>query len=124
MNRHKNQPAPSLNIGLLTRLLLFTALLAGTGLGFVYIKVQQHDLGEKTRKTEARISELRAFNQALRSELSTLTSHASLRKALGDGTIALVPVSDQFVARLTPVPGMSVDLSTQTASAAPGDRTP
>jgi cell division protein FtsB len=124
MNRHKSQTTPTLNAGLIARLVLLTLLVAGTGVGYVFIKVQQHDLGEQTRQAESRISELRAVNQALRSELSTLTSHASIREALTTGTIALVAVSDQFVARLTPVAPAAIDLATQTASASPGDRIP
>lgn len=123
-NRHKSQTAATLNAGLIARLVLLTIMVAGTGVGYVFIKVQQHSLGEQTRQAEARINELQAFNQALRSELSTLTSHASIRRALTEGTIALVPVSDQFVARVTPVTPAAIDLATQTAAASPGDRLP
>lgn len=75
---------------------------AAVGLSFVFVKVKQHALGESIRQLEARVAEVKACNQALRSELSTLTSHASLRQALAAGRIAMVPVSDQYVARLTP----------------------
>lgn len=125
MNRYKCDPAPSLNTSLIAYLVAFTVLFAVIGLGYVYIKNKQHVLGEETRQVEARISELRAVNQALRTELSTLTSHASIRQALAEGTLALIPVSDQFVARLTPVLPASIDLATQTAAAtSPGDRMP
>lgn len=124
MNRHKNAPTHNFDAGLVIRLLLFVALFAGAGLGFVFIKIQQHKLGEQTRTIEARINELHAYNHVLRSELSTMTSHAQIRDAMAEGMIALVAISDQHIARLsTPEMGPR-DLSTQTASTLRGDFVP
>jgi hypothetical protein len=78
-----------------------------------------------TRTIEGEIRELRAFNQVLRSDISTLTSHKSITTALGQGLIALVPISDQFVARLTPPAMGSPELQLGTATAAnPGELRP
>jgi uncharacterized protein HemX len=124
MNKLKNAPAHNLDAGLVLRLLLFVALFAGAGVGFVFIKVQQHALGEQTRTIEAQIGELHAFNHVLRSELSTMTSHARIREAMQEGMIALVAISDQHIARLsTPQIGPR-DLSAQTASTVRGDLVP
>lgn len=124
MNRAKTSPAANLDTGLIIRLILCVALLAGAGVGFVGIKIRQHAMGEMTRTIEGEIRELRAFNQVLRSDISTLTSHKSLTAALAEGRIALVPISDQFVARLTPPTMGGVELPLGTAAAGQGDLRP
>lgn len=94
----------SLPSGWVVKLIVVGLVCTGVGVSFVFVKVRQHALGESIRQLEARVAELRACNLALRSELSTLTSHASLRKELAAGRLAMVPVSDQHVARLAPMP--------------------
>jgi hypothetical protein len=124
MNRHKSAPAHNFDAGFVIRLVLFIGLLAGAGVGFVFVKIQQHALGEQTRTIEAQINELHAYNHVLRSELSTMTSHARIREAMTEGMIALVAISDQHIARLsTPEIGPR-DMSAQTASAIRGDFVP
>jgi hypothetical protein len=124
MNRHKSAPTHNFDAGLVIRLVLFVALFAGAGVGFVFVKIQQHALGEQTRTIEASINELHAYNHVLRSELSTMTSHSHIRQAMGEGMIALVGISDQFIARLS-APDMGPrDLSAQTASTIRGDFVP
>jgi len=118
MNTYKNSPTSQIEIGLIVRLVLFAVLLSATGVGYVFVKNQQHALGSQTREIEGQLRELQAYNQVLRSEISTLTSHASITESVSLGRVALIAISDQYVARLTPPTIDGGTLEFQTASAA------
>ena len=84
-------------------LILITLLFFGSaGIGFVFLKNKQHVLGEEVRSVERSIREYHARNQALESLITRKTSRHALRQRLEIGSIALVPIQDQAIARLTP----------------------
>ena len=72
-----------------------------SGLGFVHIKNQQHIVGNQTREVERQIAELRGVNQVLLAQITKLTSRSSLQRRLTDGFIAMVPIRDHAIARLS-----------------------
>jgi len=82
---------------------VFVALfMACVGLGYLYVKQCQHALGEETRRIERQISELRSRNEVLLSQITSLSSRSSLQRRLDDGFIAMMPIQDHLIARLTP----------------------
>lgn len=81
---------------------LFACVLGIWGLCYVYLKNQQHALGEKTRQTERAIAEMVSHNEVLSAQISSLTSHIALQKKLREGFIALAPIKDIHIARLLP----------------------
>lgn len=118
-NRNKNRVA-KLNMRLILQLSALFVVLVGSGVGYVGVITQQHKWGEKVRRAEFELRDLRSFNQVLRSEISTLTSHACVSKSVNSGSVALVAISDQYVARVG-VPGVGgVEVASRTASAATG----
>ncbi len=95
-------------IGKIVRMSLFLAPLLAAGLSFVYIKNQQFALGEQIRQTERAIRETRSDNEVLLARVTTMTSRQALRERIASGFIAVVPVTGDMIARLTP-PAMDSD---------------
>lgn len=102
MHHFKHEPSRNLDVKLIFQFILFALFLAGVALFYVNLKNQQHILGEETRILEKKLKDLKAYNQVLRSDISTLTSHLRITQEMGQGKIALTAISDQFVARITP----------------------
>lgn len=87
---------------------LLIAVLLAAGLSFVYLKNQQFALGEQIRQTERAIRETRAENEVLLARVTALTSRRALQERVASGFIAVVPVTGDRIARLTP-PAMDSD---------------
>lgn len=98
---HRYSQVNHLNIGSLVRWVLLAFAFAACGLVFVYVKNQQHYLGEQTRKVERQILEIRASNEVLVAKISALSSRAELQRKLEHKLIALQPIQDPSIARLT-----------------------
>ncbi|MBU6182520.1 MAG: hypothetical protein KGR46_06895 [Verrucomicrobia bacterium] len=81
-------------------LLVFTA--AGIALAYVYVKMHQHTLGKEIRITEQRVKEVRAENEVLLAEITKMTSPRELRRLVAEGSIQLVEIRADSIARLTP----------------------
>lgn len=101
----------------LCRWLLIATFGMACAIVFVYIKNHQHQLGEATRKIERQIAEERAFNEVLLARISALSSRAELTRKLQQGLIALTPIQDHAIARLTPPATAAPDQIARTASA-------
>ena len=80
--------------------LLLALFVACCGLLFVFIKNQQHFLGEQTREVERQIRDARAQNEVLLARISALSSRAELQRKLNQGLIALQPIQDHCIARI------------------------
>jgi hypothetical protein len=100
-NNRRKQVNP-IHIAPLFKWLTFAVVVAACGLLFVYVKNQQHLLGEQTRGVERQIREVKAYNEVLLARISALSSRAELQRKLGQGLIALQPIQDHSIARLTP----------------------
>lgn len=98
----RRKQANPLQVAPLFRWLLLALIVTGSGLLYVYIKNQQHFLGEQTRKVEREIREMRTRNEVLLARISALSSHAELQRKLDQGLISLVPIQNQSIARLSP----------------------
>jgi hypothetical protein len=97
-NRRKY--ANPIHIAPLFKWLLLASLVAACGLLFVFIKNQQHFLGEQTREVERQIRDVRAQNEVLLARISALSSRAELQRKLNQGLIALQPIQDHCIARI------------------------
>jgi len=91
-----------IHIAPLVRWLLVAVAFIGYGLVFVYVKNQQHQLGQATRVVERQIAEERATNEVLLARITTLSSRAALQRKLQQGEIALKPIAQNSIAMLTP----------------------
>jgi len=118
MNSSSNRRKESneIHIGPLLRWLMLALFISGCGLLFVYIKNEQHFLGERTREVERQIHEAQAHNTVLLARISALSSRAELQRKLAQGVIALQPIQDHCIARLTPPTTAAQDGILRTAS--------
>lgn len=100
LNRRK-QVNP-VHIAPLARWMILALFIGGCGLMFVYLKNQQHAIGQQTREIEKQIMEARSQNEVLLARISALSSRAELQRKLAQGMISLSPIQDHAIARLTP----------------------
>ena len=99
IENHRKYANP-IQIAPLFRWLMLAAFVACCGLLFVFIKNQQHFLGEQTREVERQIRDVRAQNEVLLARISALSSRAELQRKLNQGLIALQPIQDHAIARI------------------------
>ncbi|MEI8292914.1 MAG: hypothetical protein WCG66_02875 [bacterium] len=89
---------------------IVTVLLA-TGLGFVHLKNKQFAIGDQIRQTERKIRQVQAENEVLLAKVTELTSRPALQARVKSGYIAVVNITGDKVARLTP-PVQAADVGT------------
>ena len=104
MNTELTTPTHSnpIQIGKILCVSAIVAALLGVGLGFVNIKNQQFAIGEQIRQTERRIQQVRAENDVLLAKVTELTSRPALQARVKSGYIAVVNITGDKIARLTP----------------------
>jgi len=105
-----------IHIAPLFKWLTLALFMGAAGLMFVYVKNQQHLLGSRTREVEKRIVEMKAYNEVLLARISSLSSRAELQRKLDSGMIALRPIQDTSIARLTPPANAERDGAIRTAA--------
>jgi uncharacterized protein HemX len=108
MKSTARRPINRVQISKILALLLCAAVLGAAGVCYVSLKNTQHALGEKVRKTELQLRELRARNQDLQSRIASQSSRTALKRRLEAGFIAMIPIQDTAIARLTP-PAIATD---------------
>jgi len=91
-----------IHVASLVRWLMLAVAFSVCGLLFVYVKNQQHSLGEQTREVESQIREMRSHNEVLLARISTLSSRAELQRKLEQKMLVLQSIQDHSIARLVP----------------------
>lgn len=112
LRKHSNP----IHLAPLFRWILVFFVLAGYGLIFVYVKNQQHQLGQATRDVERQTVEIGLVNEVLAARITTLSSRAELMRKLDQGVIDLAPIQDTSIARLLPPTSGDGDQILRTAS--------
>jgi cell division protein FtsB len=104
MNTELTTPVNSnpIQIGKILCVSSIVTILLAVGLGFVYIKNQQFAIGEQIRQTERKIQQVRAENDVLLARVTELTSRPALQARVKSGYIAVVNITSDKIARLTP----------------------
>ncbi len=104
MNTALTPPVNSnpIQIGKIICVSTVVAILLAVGLGFVYIKNQQFSIGEQIRQTERKIHRVRAENDVLLAKVTEMTSRSALQARVKSGYIAVVTITGDKIARLTP----------------------
>jgi len=72
------------------------------GLFFVYMKNQQFALADQIRQVEKKVASVRALNETLLARVTELSSRRVLQQRIAEGFIAMKPIQDNVIARLTP----------------------
>jgi cell division protein FtsB len=122
MNGNRRRPTNSIEVNVLARWLVAVFFIGLGGLFFVYLKNQQHAVGDQARQVESALSEIEAKNDALKARITAMTSRSALQRRVDEGYIRLEPIRDTAIARLTPAQPAESDGVLRTASSDPEGR--
>jgi len=122
MKANRRRTTNRIEVNFLARWLMLIFVLGIAGLFFVYLKNQQHAVGNQTRVVEAKILEVEARNEAIKARITAMTSRGALQRRLDEGYIRLEPIRDTAIARVTPAVPAQPDGVLRTASRDPESR--
>ena len=86
----------------LVKFVALAILLGAIGLAYVFVKNQQFVLAEQIRKTERQIRDVQSRNEVLIAKVTELSSRPMLQKRVSEKFIAVVAITGDKIARLTP----------------------
>lgn len=86
----------------LVKFVALAFLLGAIGLAYVFVKNQQFVLAEQIRKTERQIRDVQSRNEVLIARVTELSSRPMLQKRVSEKFIAVVAITGDKIARLTP----------------------
>jgi len=115
MKGNRRRATNAIEVNFLTRMMVLFGFLIIAGLFFVYLKNQQHSVGNQARSVEAELHETEAKCEALQARITTLTSRGALQRRLDEGYIRLETIRDTAIARVTPPIPAEVDGVLRTA---------
>ena len=122
MNGNRRRTTNTIEVNFLARCMVGVFLLAMAGLFFVYLKNQQHAVGDQIRGIQAAVREAEVDNESLKARITTMTSRGYLQRQLDEGYIKLEPIRDTAIARITPAVPADPDGILRTASRDPESR--
>ena len=120
MNRRRT--TNSIEVNVLARWLVAVFFIGLAGLFFVYLKNQQHAVGDQARTVESALQEADAKNEALKARITAMTSRGALQRRVDEGYLHLEPILDTAIARITPPLPAEPDGVLRTASRDPESR--
>ena len=100
MHAPRRKAFNSVNAASLARWIAITASLAITGLIYVYLSLQLHDLGTRKKGLETELTNLRAENEVASAQIAALTSRSAMQRRLKEGYLRMIPISEQSIVRL------------------------
>ena len=90
----------SVNAASLVRWIAITASLAMTGLIYVYLSLQLHELGARKKGLENELTSVRAQNEVASAQIAALTSRSAMQRRLKEGYLKMIPISEHNIVRL------------------------
>ena len=122
MRQNRRRTTNTIEVNFLARALAVVFFVGLTGLFFVYLKNQQHAVGDQARTVESALREVDAKNDALKARITAMTSRGALQRRIDEGYIRLEPIRDTAIARITPASPAEPDGVLRTASRDPESR--
>lgn len=104
MNHRRRQQFNSVNAPALARWIVIFLFLAVTGLSYVYISVQLHTLGTRRKQLERDLAETHTQIEDARVQIAALTSRSAIQQRLREGSLKMIPISEENIVRLSPLP--------------------
>jgi hypothetical protein len=101
MHAPRRKAFNSVNAASLARWMAITASLALTGLIYVYLTLQLHDLGDRKKALENELTSLRAQNDVASVQIAALTSRSAMQRRLKEGYLKMIPISEHNIVRLS-----------------------
>jgi hypothetical protein len=102
MHAPRRRTFNSVNAASLARWIAITASLAMTGLIYVYLTLQLHDLGDRKKALENELTSLRAQNDVASVQIAALTSRSAMQRRLKEGYLKMIPIAEHNIVRLNP----------------------
>ena len=75
-----------------------------TGLIYVYLSVQAHQLGDRKKALENELASFRSQNEVASVQIAALTSRSALQRRLKEGYLKMMPIAEQHIVRLNALP--------------------
>jgi len=100
MSRSRRKNWNVVNAPSLARWIVFTGLLALTGLLYVYLTIQLYHLGDQRKALEKSLADLRMQNETASGQIATLTSRTALQHRLKEGYLKMTPIAERNIVRL------------------------
>ena len=116
MKGTRRRATNAIEVNFLTRLIVMVGFFGIAALFFVYLKNQQHSVGNQARAVEGQLREAEAKSEALQAHITSLTSRGALQRRLDEGYIRLETIRDTAIARVTPPVPTEADGVLRTAS--------
>ena len=104
MNRSRTKNVNRINAASLARWIVVTAFLAVVGLSYVYLNLQLSRLGNRKKSFEQELIALHTQNENAGVQIAALKSRSAIQRRLKEGYIAMVPIKDQSIVRLSAPP--------------------
>ena len=100
MKQHRRKNFNPIDASSLARWIVLAAFLAVTGLSYVYLTVQLHYQGVQKKKLEQELVALRTQNEDAKVQIAALTSRTALQQRLREGSLKMIPITEQSIVRL------------------------
>ena len=100
MNRNRRNITHSIKVASIFKVVVSTAILVTAGLSYVYLKNQLQQYGEIQHRLEHDLTELRTASEAVRVQITQLSSRAVLEKKLAKNSLGLVSIANDQIVRL------------------------
>ncbi len=81
MNRNRSNITYSIKVASIFKVVVSTIILATAGLSYVYLKNQLQQYGEIQRRLERELTEIRTANEAVRVQITQLSSRVFLKRS-------------------------------------------
>jgi hypothetical protein len=100
MNRNRRNITHSIKVASIFKVVVCTTILVTAGLSYVYLKNQLQQYGEIQHRLEHDLTELRTASEAVRVQITQLSSRAVLEKKLAKNSLGLVSIANDQIVRL------------------------
>ena len=101
MNHRRRKNFNPIDAPSLARWIVIFIFVAATGLSYVYLSVQLHNLGTQRKTLERELSVVRTQNEDARVQIAALTSRTALQRRLKEGYLKMIPISERSIVRLS-----------------------
>lgn len=100
MQRAHRKQFNAIDAASLARWILLTGFVALTGLIYVYLSVQLHQLGNQKKTLENELASIRSQNEVASVQIAALTSRAALQRRQKEGYLKMIPIAEHSIVRL------------------------
>ena len=100
MTHNRRYITNSIKVASIFKVVVSASILAAAGLSYVYLKNQLHKYGEIQRRLEYELTEIRTANEAVRAQITQLSSRSILEKKLAKNSLGLLPIASDQIVRL------------------------